>query len=126
MTLVLEPERPAWVWRVEIENQGAARAIDAIFIQDIGLGPRGFLMNNEAYASQYIDHFIAAHARCGPVVMSRQNLAQDGRHPFAMHGCLDGAAGFATDGRQLFGPAFRDSGAFRFPFGAPAERAAAA
>ena len=34
---------------------------------------RGFLMNNEAYASQYIDHYIAGHARCGPVVMSRQN-----------------------------------------------------
>ncbi len=92
--------------------------MDAVLIQDIGLGGRGFLMNNEAYVSQYIDHFIAPHPRCGPVVMSRQNQAQDGRHPFAMHGCLNGAAGYATDGKQLFGPAFRDDGAFRFPFGA--------
>jgi 1,2-beta-oligoglucan phosphorylase len=117
VALFLEPDRPAWIWRVEIENQSAARAMDAVLIQDIGLGGRGFLMNNEAYVSQYIDHFIAPHPRCGPVVMSRQNQAQDGRHPFAMHGCLDGAAGFATDGKQLFGPAFRDDGAFRFPFG---------
>ncbi len=117
VALFLELDRPAWTWRVDLENHGRPRAMDAVLILDIGLGPRGFLMNNEAYASQYIDHFIAPHARCGPVVMNRQNLAQDGRHPFAMHGCLDGAVGFATDGKQLFGPAFRDAGAFRFPFG---------
>ena len=118
VALFLEPDRPAWIWRVEIENRGDARAMDAVLIQDIGLGGRGFLMNNEAYVSQYIDHFTAPHPRCGAVVMSRQNQAQDGRHPFAMHGCLEGAVGFATDGKQLFGPAFRDNGAFRFPFGA--------
>ena len=95
----------------------AARTIDAILIQDVGLGDRGFLMNNEAYASQYIDHNIARHPRYGPVVMSRQNLAQGGRNPWVVHGCLDGASGFATDGMQLFGPAFRDRDAFPFPFG---------
>jgi cellobiose phosphorylase len=117
VALFLEPDRPAWIWRVEIENHGRARAMDAVLLQDIGLGGRGFLMNNEAYVSQYIDHFIAPHPRYGPVVMSRQNQAQDGRHPFAMHGCLEGAIGFATDGKQLFGPAFRDDDAFRSPFG---------
>ncbi len=118
VALRLEPDRPAWIWRVDIENQGRLRAVDAVLIQDIGLGGRGFLMNNEAYVSQYIDHFVAPHAICGPVIINRQNQAQDGRHPFAMHGCLDGAIGFATDGRQLFGPGFRDKDAFRFSFGA--------
>ncbi len=124
VALRLEPDHPAWIWRVDLENRGVARAMDAVLVQDIGLGGRGFLMNNEAYVSQYIDHFIAVHSRCGPVVMSRQNLAQDGRCPFAMHGCLEGAAGYATDGKQLFGPAFRDCRAFRFPFGEslPSER----
>ena len=42
--------------------------------------------------------------------MSRQNLAQGGAHPWVAHGCLDGAAGFATDAMQLLGPAYRDSG----------------
>ena len=92
--------------------------VDAILVQDIGLGDRGFLMNNEAYASQYIDHHIARHPRYGPVVMSRQNLPQGGRNPWVVHGCLDGASGFATDGMQLFGPAFRDRDAFVFAFGA--------
>ena len=45
--------------------------------------------------------------------MSRQNLAQGGGHPWVAHGCLDGAAGFATDAMQLFGPAYRDDGADR-------------
>ena len=83
---------------------------DSILVQDLGLGDRGFLMNNEAYASQYIDHHVARHPRCGPVVMSRQNLAQGGAHPWVAHGCLEGAAGFATDAMQLLGPRYRDAG----------------
>ena len=119
VTLALHPRDAAWHWRLEVANIGeAARTIDAILVQDIGLGDRGFLMNNEAYASQYIDHHIARHERYGPVVMSRQNLTQGGRNPWVVHGCLDGASGFATDGMQLFGPAFRDRDEFSFAFGA--------
>jgi cellobiose phosphorylase len=119
VTLSLHPREAAWLWCLEVTNIGeTTRTIDAILIQDIGLGDRGFLMNNEAYASQYIDHHIARHPRYGPVVMSRQNLPQGGRNPWVVHGCLDGASGFATDGMQLFGPGFRDRDAFPFPFGA--------
>ncbi|MGH6839345.1 MAG: cellobiose phosphorylase, partial [Methylocella sp.] len=83
VTLSLHPRDAAWLWRLEATNIGeAARTIDAILIQDIGLGDRGFLMNSEAYASQYIDHHIARHERYGPVVMSRQNLPQGGRNPW--------------------------------------------
>jgi 1,2-beta-oligoglucan phosphorylase len=125
VTLSLHPRDTAWLWCLEVTNIGeAARTMDAILIQDIGLGDRGFLMNNEAYASQYIDHYIGCHPRYGPVVMSRQNLLQGGRNPWVVHGCLDGASGFATDGMQLFGPAFRDRDAFGFAFGTslPSER----
>jgi 1,2-beta-oligoglucan phosphorylase len=119
VTLSLNHRDTAWLWCLEVMNTSeTARTIDAILIQDIGLADRGFLMNNEAYASQYIDHHIADHPRCGPVVMSRQNLAQGGRNPWVAHGCLDAASGFATDGMQLFGPSFRDRDAFPFPFGA--------
>ncbi len=124
-TLSLHPHDAAWMWRLEVTNIGAAtEPMDAILIQDLGLGDRGFVMNNEAFTSQYIDHHISCHPRCGPVVMSRQNLAQDGRHPWAVHGCLDGASGFATDGMQLFGPLFRDSDAVNFACGVglPSER----
>ena len=86
---------------------------DAILVQDIGLGNDGFVMNNEAYASQYVDHHVVHHPTCGPVVLSRQNLPQSSGHPWVAHGCLDGAVGFATDAMQLFGPQSRDGGADR-------------
>ena len=90
---------------------------DAVLIQDLGLSERAFLMNNEAYASEYIDHHIAQHPRIQYVLMSRQNLSQSGTHPWAAHGCLEGAAGFTTDFRQLMGPAHRDADHFDLLFG---------
>ena len=118
VTLWLHPEQNLWAWRLDVSNRsGAAISCDAIFVQDLGLGDRGFVMGNEAFASQYIDHHVAEHPRLGPLVMSRQNLAQRGGHPWAMHGCLDGAASFATDAAQLFGPAYRDAAAIALPFG---------
>ena len=36
-------------------------------------------MNNEAYASQYLDHHVAQHPRLNHVLMSRQNLSQGRR-----------------------------------------------
>ncbi|HET6378340.1 MAG TPA: cellobiose phosphorylase, partial [Methylocella sp.] len=118
VTLALHPEEAAWIWRVDAAYEGGKTvSADAILIQDIGLGSRNFLMNNEAYASQYIDHHIAHHSHYGPVIMCRQNLDQEGRNPWLLHACLDGAAGFATDGLQLFGPRFRGVDAFGFPSG---------
>ena len=92
-------------------------ACDAMLIQDLGLGDQGFLMNNEAYACQYLDHHVAAHPRIGQVLMSRQNLSQGGAYPWAAHGCLEGVAGFATDFRQVMGPACRDADGLTLPFG---------
>lgn len=108
-TLWLHPERALWLWQVEVANVGdAPLTCDATLVQDVGLGSRGFVMGNEAYASQYIDHHVADHPTAGAVVMSRQNLAQAGAFPWLAQGCADGAAAFATDALQLLGPAFRD------------------
>jgi 1,2-beta-oligoglucan phosphorylase len=118
VVLELDARLSLWLWQVEISNSGdAAVRCDSILVQDLGLGDRGFLMNNEAYASQYIDHHVAEHPRVGHVLMARQNLAQDGRHPWVAHGCLSGAVAFATDLRQVTGPAYRDAGTVGPPFG---------
>ena len=116
--LRLDPHRSLWRWCVEVTNTGAATlSCDCVLIQDLGLGARAFLMNNEAYASQYLDHHIAHHARIGPVLMSRQNLPQNGRHPWVAHACLPAAVSFATDHYPLMGPAHRDADGFALPFG---------
>jgi cellobiose phosphorylase len=118
-TLWLHSRMNVWLWRVEVANHRDSEVpCDAVLIQDLGLGDRGFLMNNEAYASQYLDHHVARHPRLNHVVMSRQNLSQGGAYPWAAHGCLEGAAGFATDFRQVMGPAYRDADQFMTPFGA--------
>ena len=125
VTLWLHPRLNAWFWRVEVANRRDEElSCDAVFIQDLGLGDQGFLMNNEAYASQYTDHHIARHPHLNYVLMSRQNLSQGGAYPWAVHGCLEGADGFATDFRQLMGSAYRDADQLGIPFGTslPSER----
>ena len=118
VTLWLAPDSNVWLWRLAVENRRQTELpCDALFIQDLGLADPGFLMSNEAYACQYMDHRVARHPRAESVVMSRQNLAQGGAHPWAAHGCLDGAAGFATDLRELMGPACRDADGFALAFG---------
>jgi cellobiose phosphorylase len=125
VTLWLHPQLNAWFWRVEVANdRDEELPCDAVLIQDLGLGDQGFLMNNEAYASQYLDHHIAHHPRLNHVLMGRQNLSQGGAHPWVAHGCLEGAAAYATDFRQVMGPAYRDADLLDVPFGRnlPSER----
>ena len=110
VTLQLHAEQNLWLWHVEVSNKRQrVLPCDCLLIQDLGLGEPGFLLSNEAYASQYIDHHIARHPRRGYVLMARQNLQQHGGHPWVAHGCVEGAVGFATDFRQLMGPAYRDA-----------------
>lgn len=76
-TLWLHPDLDVWLWRVCAVNRGDAEiSCDAVFVQDLGLGDQGFLMGNEAYASQYLDHFVAHHPSAGCILMTRQNLSQ--------------------------------------------------
>jgi cellobiose phosphorylase len=118
LTLWLHADSTVWFWRFEVDNRGSADVrCDAVFVQDLGLGEQGFLMGNEAYASQYLDHAIFRHRRVGDVVMSRQNLAQSGIHPWVAHGCLEGAAGYATDIREVMGPGRRDADGLGLRFG---------
>jgi len=118
VTLWLHRRLSAWFWRLEAVNgRDSELTCDAVFAQDLGLGDQGFLMNNEAYASQYLDHHVAAHPRLNHILMCRQNLSQGGTFPWAAHGCLEGAAAFATDFRDLMGPGHRDASEFNCGFG---------
>ena len=104
--LELHPTEAKWFWRVTLENLSRSPVeADLVLVQDVGIGDHGFLMGSEAYASQYIDHTIVDHPVFGPVVMNRQNLKQPGnRNPWLAHGCITGAAAYATDAIQLVFP----------------------
>ncbi|MGE3872118.1 MAG: cellobiose phosphorylase [Parvibaculaceae bacterium] len=118
VTLWLAKASNVWLWHVGIANERKDTVICDVFLaQDLGLGDRGFVANNEAYVSQYIDHQVEEDITIGSVIMSRQNLAQGGRWPWVMQGCLEGAAAFATDALQLFGPRYRDQDGIDLPQG---------
>ncbi len=119
VSLVLAPSETTWFWHVTLTHSGAEKLpADLVLVQDIGLGDRGFLMNSEAYASQYVDHHIAEHTAFGPVVMNRQNLKQGGgRNPWLAQGCLEGVAAYATDAIQLVKSAAANDDLLVGPFG---------
>ncbi|MBY3597667.1 GH36-type glycosyl hydrolase domain-containing protein [Rhizobium bangladeshense] len=124
--LELHPSETAWFWRGSFRHlKRGTLPVDLVLVQDVGLGDRGFLMNSEAYASQYIDHHIADHKAYGPVLMNRQNLKQPGaRNPWLVQGCLNGAVAYATDAIQLAQAKHRQGELLVGPFGTslPSER----
>ncbi len=119
VSLVLAPSETIWFWHVTLTHSGKEKLpADLVLVQDVGLGDRGFLMNSEAYASQYVDHHIAEHPTFGPVVMNRQNLKQGGgRNPWLAQGCLEGVAAYATDAIQLVKSAAGNDDRLVGPFG---------
>ncbi len=109
-TLRLDPRRPTWFWTVAMTNRTRRRvSLDAVLSQDLGIAAEAAVRTSELYTSQYIDHTILEDEALGYLVCSRQNLPQAGAFPWMMHGCLNGAAGFLTDGFQLLGLGYRAS-----------------
>ncbi len=102
--LALNEKDTAWTWRVTLRNEaGDSRSVDAILAQDLGLASTQGARSNEAYTSHYIDHTVVTQPQWGPVVLSRQNLIQEGAYPWIAHACVTGATAFATDGIDVFG-----------------------
>jgi len=111
LRLALAEDRPAWCWQVRLGNRSQEKLrADLIFGQDLALASHGAVRLNEYYVSHYVDLSGWKHARCGWVVAARQNLAQDGRHPWTVVGSLRRGVSFATDGLQLHGLAQRLGG----------------
>ncbi len=109
-TLRLAPRQPTWFWTVRLTNTTGRRlSLDAVLAQDLGIAHEAAVRSSELYTSQYIDHTILEDDDLGFLICSRQNLPQDGAFPWILHGCLDGAVGFLTDGFQFYGLAYKGS-----------------
>ena len=108
LQLRLAASTPSWFWHVQVKNLTAqAQTFDLVQVQDIGLSPYGAIRLNEHYVSHYLDLTPLEHTRHGWVLAARQNLAVDGRHPWAMVGSLRRGSAFATDALQVHGLASR-------------------
>ncbi len=103
--LVLDTTERRWAWQVRVDGLGPD-AWDAVLVQDVGLAHEGLVRNNEKYVSQYLDHRVLSHADAGPVVMSRQALAQGGAHPWLLSTATRGVAAM-TDGVAFYGPVYK-------------------
>ncbi|MEO7229705.1 MAG: cellobiose phosphorylase, partial [Candidatus Limnocylindrales bacterium] len=108
--LRLARRTPTWFWTIRLANTTRRRmSLDTVLAQDLGMAGEATVRSNELYTSQYIDHTILEDPDLGFLICSRQNLPQDGAFAWIMHGCLDGAAGYLTDGFQFYGLAYKAS-----------------
>jgi cellobiose phosphorylase len=109
--LQLAADRTVWFWTVHLHNTAAEpQVVDVILTQDLGLAVPAAVRANELYTSQYIDHTVYQTDNYGFIICSRQNQEQEGRFPWVLHGCLDGAAGYLTDGFQFYGLSYKETG----------------
>lgn len=107
-TLRLAAHEPTWFWTLRLANATARRlSLDAILAEDLGIADEAAVRSSELYTSQYIDHTVLTDRDFGFLVCSRQNLPQGDAFPWIMHGCLEGAVGYLTDGFQLYGLGFK-------------------
>ncbi|WHP19280.1 hypothetical protein [Cellulomonas sp. ES6] len=108
--LVLDPDRTAWVWRVELAAEGGAEpgtTYDVAFLQDLSLSPEAAAQSSEPYVSQYVAHRLERDARFGRVVLSRQTMTSAPALPLAAVALAEGAVAAGTDAFDLHTPRAR-------------------
>ncbi len=122
-TLTLHPTLPAWAYHVAVHHLSSDPSLNVqtLLVQDIGLAEQAALRMNEAYNSHYVD-MEPLRETTGPnpgwVVCARQNQADSqGKFPWLMMGCAEGAAHYATDAFQVFGADYRFTGSSHFEAG---------
>ncbi|GEL07927.1 GH36-type glycosyl hydrolase domain-containing protein [Salisediminibacterium halotolerans] len=103
----LPDENNVWFWNVHLSGNG--ETADIVCGQDLGLGEPGMVRNNEAYASQYIDHTPFHTEEIGYTIGSRQNQPQAGGNPYLQQGSFQQTDGYTTDGFQFFGLSYKDT-----------------
>ncbi len=92
-------DQDMWFWQVNLT--GNSEQVDVVYGQDLGLAARGVILSNEAYNSQYVDHFIDS-VDGDFVVCSRQNMPQGSDFPYLQQGSLTPNTHYSTDGYQFF------------------------
>ena len=109
LTLFVSDKTDALKIDVQVVNKNETDAqFDLIIRQDVGLKTVNDGLVNEYYVSQYLERRIFDDKKFGKVVCCRQNMKEKTGHPWMMMFCGDGAIAGSTDGRQFYGPAYRE------------------
>lgn len=95
----------SWFWEVKCKSKNHNK-YDLTYIQDLGLGNDSYVKANEAYCSQYIDHYVSNDRQ---TFVSRQNQSQNGANPALQHGCFSKIDSFDTDGYEFYGTKYREN-----------------
>ncbi|WPQ68721.1 GH36-type glycosyl hydrolase domain-containing protein [Weissella paramesenteroides] len=98
-----------WFWTVGLQSvSNQISVVDITYTQDLGLGEESFVKSNEAYASQYIDHFVQRTPE-SITIASRQNQSQTNNYPYLQEGSFQTLQSFSTDSLQFFGTNYKES-----------------
>lgn len=96
------------LWFHILDLEGNAKDVDVLYVQDVGLGDKNALLNNELYVSQYLDHKIFKE-NGSYVIASRQNLTAP--HLTLVQGALgEAVTHYATDAMQWLGTDYKITG----------------
>lgn len=120
VTLQLSEQSLSWQWLIGIINNSDAEVeVDMIHVQDAGLKQASDGLVNEYYVSQYTERRIIEDKVYGSVVCCRQNMRESVGNPWLMIACKNSALSASVDGKQFYGPRYRQTG---FPEGLLADR----
>ena len=97
-------EENQWYWTVEFSGNGEEVTLFAG--HDLGNALVGAVKANEAYVSQYVDHFVTKEDE-HITITSRQNQPQNNQFPVVELGSFAPLVGYATDGYQFFGKTYK-------------------
>ena len=101
--IILTTFENACVIDVKLKKSDEKKLIDIVYGQDVSINNIYAISNNEAYVSQYIDHF-AYHDNDGYTIISRQN--QGGGY-YLETGSLTKNISYSTDGFDFFKTSYK-------------------
>jgi cellobiose phosphorylase len=110
-TLQLSEKDFSWKWTVKTLNRmDQPIELDLVYLQDVGLKPATDGLVNEYYVSQYLERLILEDAKFGSVICCRQNTKESAGNPWLMLACKNMAVSAGTDGMQLIGKTYKETG----------------
>ena len=110
-TLQVSMMSNSWYWAIKVTNTTDQQLeLDSIYMQEVGLKTVMNSSVNEYYVSQYLERLMMTHDKHGAVVACRQNMKENGGHPWLLLASTEKAVSGTTDGLKFYGLSHRTTG----------------